>query len=355
MPKELMLKVFEALPLKALCRFTTVCKSWNQLLSSPSFVPSSLSSPKTFFLFETSSLSSAPKTKRNRREDRLYYADDIDYTRASFCKETTFQHASIGISSCSNGILYIFSIPTPNTQVDMYNIAFSFDPIIRNIIIMAVEWDFIGPISENKKQCLWIYDSMIQNWRSLDVGLPIYDPSSSHPFCTSHCIVGTTWYALRLHSVVCYDMKKKAWEKIDSPLSLEHQLEGIDSNHTWWYSEILEWNGRLSFVITRRNNIDGSLKAGVWVFSWEEKKWVEALRADLKEWGLTGQYRHIGFYDDIFFLVAYNKCITYEMKCGHLKRFESDYEAGWFLPKPFRPNLFTWKPKSKPKPKPMQG
>ncbi|ERN02867.1 hypothetical protein AMTR_s00463p00014100 [Amborella trichopoda] len=78
-------------------------------------------------------------------------------------------------------------------------------------------------------------------------------------------------------------MKKRAWEKIDSPLSLEHQLEGIDLNHTSWYSEILEWNGRLSFVITRGNNLDGSLKAGVWVFSWEEKKWVEALRADLKE------------------------------------------------------------------------
>ncbi|KAL4191289.1 hypothetical protein AMTRI_Chr07g79850 [Amborella trichopoda] len=303
MPEQLMLKVFEALPLKALCRFTSVCKSWNQLLSFPSFVPCSLSSAKTFFLFETSSLSSPPKTKRNRREDRL----EKYFLIGNPLKQKEF-----------------FSIPTPNTQVDMYNIAFSFDPIIRNIIIMAVEWDFIGPISDNKKQCLWIYDSMIQNWRSLDVGLPIYDPSSSHPFCTSHCIVGTTWYALRLHSVVCYDMKKKAWEKIDSPLSLEHQLEGIDLNHTSWYSEILEGN-----------NIDGSLKAGVWVFSWEEKKWVEALRADLKEWGLTGQYRYIGFYDDI----------------GHLKRFESDYEAGWFLPKPFRPSLFTWKPK----PKPMQG
>ncbi|KAL4191264.1 hypothetical protein AMTRI_Chr07g28990 [Amborella trichopoda] len=304
LPPELILKVLEELPMKSLCRFTSsVSKMWKQLLSSPSFVPSSLSSPKTFFLFETS-LSSPPKTKRNCREDRLYYADDVDYTRASFCKETTFQHASIGISSCSNGILCFlstrekyflignplkqkefFSIPTPNTQVDMYNITFSFDPIIRNIIILAVEWDFIGRINDNKKPCLWIYDSMIQNWRSLDVGLPIYDPSSSHPFCTSHCIVGTTWYALRLHSVVSYDMKKKAWEKNDSPLSLEHQLEVMDLNNTLSYSEILEWNGRLSYVITRGSTIDGSLKTGVWVFSWEEKKWVEAFRAELKEWG----------------------------------------------------------------------
>ncbi|ERN02866.1 hypothetical protein AMTR_s00463p00014090 [Amborella trichopoda] len=43
---------------------------------------------------------------------------------------------------------------------------------------MAVEWDFI----DNKKQCLWIYDSIIQNWKSLDVGLPIYDPSAATPF-----------------------------------------------------------------------------------------------------------------------------------------------------------------------------
>ncbi|KAL4191290.1 hypothetical protein AMTRI_Chr07g79860 [Amborella trichopoda] len=318
MPEELMLKVFEALPLKAFCRFTSVCKSWNQLLSSPSFVPSSLSSPKTFSLLRPLS---HPLLKIRETVERTGCIMLMILTT----RGQIFSHRKPTKAKriLSHPNAKFFSIPTPNTHVDMYNIAFSFDPIIRNIIIMAVEWDFI----DNKKQCLWIYDSIIQNW-------------NSHPFFTSHCIVGTTWYALRLHSVVCYDMKKRAWEKIDSPLSLEHQLEGIDLNHTSWYSEILEWNGRLSFVITRGNNLDGSLKAGVWVFSWEEKKW-----------GLTGQYRHIGFYDDIFFLVAYNKCITYDMKSGHLKRFESDYEVGWFLPKPFRPSLFTWKPK----PKPMQG
>ncbi|KAL4191260.1 hypothetical protein AMTRI_Chr07g28950 [Amborella trichopoda] len=308
LPEEFLLKVLEALSLKSLCRFISVCKSWNELLSSPSFIPSSLSSPR---IFCTSSLSFPPKTKRNCREDRL-----------------------IGISSCSNGILCFlsktekkflignplrqkefFSIPTPNTDVDEYTMAFSFDPINGNIIIMAFE--------------------------SLDVGLPIYDRTSSHPFCTSHCIIGTTWYALCHHSTVCYDMNKKAWEKIGSPLSLELQLMDLNS---WWYSDILEWNGRLSYVITRGSNIDGSLKAGLWVFSWEEKKWVEALQADLKEWGLTGPYHNIGCYDDNFFLMAHNKCITYDMdNNGQLKRFESD-QAGWFLPMPFRRSLFTCKP-----------
>ncbi|KAL4191249.1 hypothetical protein AMTRI_Chr07g79660 [Amborella trichopoda] len=364
LPQELILKILEELPLKSICKFRTVSKSWNQLLSSPSFIPSSLSFPKTFFLFENSSLSS-PKTflnffpfKRNCEEDRLFYAADIEYNKASICKETTFQHRSIGISCCSNGLLCFLSqpektifignpltqkefvsIPTPNTQVDDYTMAFSFDPISRNIIIIAFEWNLV----DHKKHSLWIYDSAIQNWRSLDVGLPIYDRSSSHPFCTSHCIIGTTWYALCHQSVVCYDMKKKAWEKIDSPLSLE--LELMDLN-AWWYSQLLEWNGRLSCVITSGIGLDGigSLKAGVWVFSWEEKKWVQVLRADLKEWGLTERYRHIGFYDDIFFLVAYNKCVTYDMKSRQLKRFESDESEGCFLPMPFRPTLLSWKP-----------
>ncbi|ERM98418.1 hypothetical protein AMTRI_Chr07g28750 [Amborella trichopoda] len=282
-------------------------------------MPSSLSSPKTFFLFKASSLLS-PKTffpfkrkrgelkiffpsKRKCREVRLFYAADIDYTRASFCKETTFQHASIGISSCSNGILCFLSqtekkflignpltqkefvsIPTPNTDVDDYTMAFSFDPINRNIIIIAFEWDFI----DHKKHSLWIYDSTIQNWRSLEIGLPIYDRSSRLPFCTSHCITGTTWYALCHQSVVCYDMKKKAWEKIDSPLRLVcRNLNGVfrNLNGWWWKSKILEWNGRLSYVITSGIGIDGSesLKAGVWVFSGEENKWVEVLQTDLKE------------------------------------------------------------------------
>ncbi|ERN04787.1 hypothetical protein AMTR_s00140p00080020 [Amborella trichopoda] len=178
--------------------------------------------------------------------------------------------------------------------------AFSFDPINGNIIIMAFEWDL-----------------------SITRNIP----------CRSTI--------RRFRTGVCYDMNKKAWEKIGSPLSLELQLMDLNS---WWYSEILEWNGRLSYVITRGSNIDGSLKAGLWVFSWEEKKWVEALQADLKEWGLTGPYHNIGCYDDNFFLMAHNKCITYDMdNNGQLKRFESD-QAGWFLPMPFRRSLFTCKP-----------
>ncbi|KAL4191148.1 hypothetical protein AMTRI_Chr07g79260 [Amborella trichopoda] len=302
LPQELILKILEELSLNSLCRFKSVSKLWNQLLSSSSFVPSFLSSPKLCFSLRPplSHLHPLPHPQIGCFM-LLILTTTVLHSRMLLILTTTVLHS--GISCCSNGILCFLSqtekiffignplkqkefvsIPTPNTEVHNYTMSFSFNPMNRNINIIA----FTSDITDYKKHSLWIYDT---NWRSLDVGLPIYDRST--------------------------------WEKIDSPLSLE--LELMDLN-AWWYSQILEWNDRLSYVITSGIVIDGSgsLKAGVWVFSWEEKKWVQVLQADLKEWGLTGgmgltggrRCPHVGFYGDIFFVVAFNMCIQYDMKGG---------------------------------------
>ncbi|ERN17377.1 hypothetical protein AMTRI_Chr02g215860 [Amborella trichopoda] len=329
LPKELLMKVFILLPVKTLCRFRAVCKSWEGLLSSQSFLPSSLSSPRPFTLFLKDCDYGIKK---------MFFRSNFDPSNALSCNETQFQcEDDIKGFACSNGMVCCLiglgssvklSIgnplaqqnfcPIPKLETSIMSFGFSFDPNSRNFKILVHSYPYD----------IWIFDSSVGSWSLLNAQRGI----SLLPLSSFVCI-GTTWYALSNDQqlLVSIDTKRKKWEKIWTPIGF-----GIMGANGFSCDKIQEWNGRLSYAMVT-NEV---LEAGIWVL-YEDNQWVEVMTLDLKELGLRDFRLHpVVWFDEMFVMENEDNCVTYNSVNDQLKSFPPQWFKGHLV---YRPTMFAWK------------
>ncbi|KAL4378024.1 hypothetical protein GQ457_02G032570 [Hibiscus cannabinus] len=160
LPAEVILEILQRLPVKSLVRFRSVCKTWNTLISHPSFISThlqtSLSNNTPFLLL---------KCKKKRKRNYFLHHDNDGFDEFKplqfpvFCSVLDTQvlgscHGLICLDVFPNGFLFFIfwnpsihkyiSLPWPSISHDVrLNFGFGFDSRTNDykLVIVGVEKD----------------------------------------------------------------------------------------------------------------------------------------------------------------------------------------------------------------------
>ncbi|ERN19878.1 hypothetical protein AMTR_s00071p00048380 [Amborella trichopoda] len=363
LPDDLMIHIFAALPVKSVCRFKAVSKSWKKLLSSHYFAIThhSLSTSQSFSL----------QLQGPYNDQEILYASAENIKDLCSGKKTGFQLQGLRWIACHNGIVCclvvsetegsFFFIGNPLTQREFvalpkldfhvrYNsFGFYFDPINQNFKIVAITCTETG--------ASLIFDSSIGEWRC-----PRNQPPNDIDRRWSVVSVGSECYVYSLYTLylqgmdhlMCFDMEREEWEVIHTPIWLASSCS----------YEIQERDGRLCII---QLTVDEVAQAQIWVLL-QDKRWQQLMKTDLGQLGLHkleelgvefGEFRiHPEFLIGDTLLLNMNILaidghsdvgswrqvgwwkVQYNIKSGELGKMVQDAQTRFFM---YQPTLLTCK------------
>ncbi|GMI79455.1 CONSTITUTIVE EXPRESSER OF PR GENES 1, CONSTITUTIVE EXPRESSER OF PR GENES 30 [Hibiscus trionum] len=184
MPEEVILKILNRLPVKSLLRFRSVCKSWNTLISHPSFISAhlqaSLSNNNTPFLLL--------KYRKNGKYGYFLHYDIDGFEEFKQLQFSPFRHAAVYsvVGSC-NGLICVLlydmnfvlwnpsiqkyiSFPKPSiTYVSSYKFGFGFgfDSRTNDYKVLVVG-------TEDDESCFELFSLNGNCWKRVDAVYPKY-------------------------------------------------------------------------------------------------------------------------------------------------------------------------------------
>ncbi|KAL4183863.1 hypothetical protein AMTRI_Chr11g157200 [Amborella trichopoda] len=351
MPDDPMIKILAALPVKSICKFKAVSKSWESLLSSHHFaINHSLST--------SHSLSLSLHYQKNGSQ--MFCASSQDISDPRSYTRTRFQHQDLCWVACNNGmvcslivskmgsfftvanpLIQTVSIPISNLEFHVYDFGFYFEPITLSYKILVN--------IDRKVGAFFIFDSSVGGWRPPRNETQIQLKALFMMVC-----VGSTCYGISSEEqgerlIMGLEMEREEWESIQTPAKIVE--EG--------FYKIQERDGRLCLVQVIP---DSRAQAQIWVLS-EGKKWTQLMNLDLKQLGWNKlEQSVVGFADFLLFPhlwiddrlllgiklseeVAFNDLYTsdlqvvYNCKSGQFGEIVVDADISCVLM--YKPTLFT--------------
>ncbi|XP_011628631.2 F-box protein At5g49610 [Amborella trichopoda] len=284
LPDDIVIEILAKIPMKSICRFQAVSKSWESLLSSHHFaVVHSISTSQYFSLF----------LKYKIDGTHVFYADAHNNTSPSAYRKTEFQQENVKWVACSNGLVcclmeskmgYYLAIGNPLIQSELipltmlefqlHDYGFYFDPINQNFKILVNADAYIDP-STNESIAFLIFDSSVEEWR-LPRNLPqIQIDALWMVVSVGSCCYGFSSKEPDEEILMAFDMEKEEWEIIHTPVTIRNNCS----------YKIQERDNELCLIQVTKH-LGAEVQADIWVLH-DEKKWVQVMRADLDKSGFS--------------------------------------------------------------------
>ncbi|KAL4189822.1 hypothetical protein AMTRI_Chr08g167340 [Amborella trichopoda] len=355
--EDVTLRIISSLPINSIFRFKCVCKSWNQLLSSPHFArihslspahPSDVSAlacvPNGFFLLHI------PKSDLSHKASPLPFAfvhsggdlrrlHRINLPSGGTLRLVLESHGMVCFSTNQfPDIVYIFNpvtreyaaLPVLKSRPEILGFFFDLEGQVFKVLVSFLT---------SKDEC-WVFSSATGQWKSVGAKLLASVSGKMNPFL---CVRGVCYGVFQCVDEVKmfgFDMEREEWEIFTLPLH-------VSDNRAKWLMKIVEWEGRPYLV-----HGFAQRKLGIWVFRKEDaEKWMRVTEICLeKRFGRRPDVNVIMQHRSFFVAEAKNMGVCLSLYSTQGKRRELDWEFFWH-PRchdgpllgifPFTPRLFS--------------
>ncbi|KAL3616302.1 hypothetical protein CASFOL_039692 [Castilleja foliolosa] len=306
LPEDLMICILTRLPVKAIIRFKSVCKTWFHLFSTPEFEKlhqaqfSSTPEKKdqSFIVHSFMMNSSEPETQFS-----IFNIEDGEkkptILQHPFAHAQDIQLCTVG---CFNGLVCIrradqFFLWNPATNMSktvplkdcrpfkMESLGFGYDAIKADFKVVM-----IVATMEYRLAYVEIYSVNLDSWIRVDMGFDLF---SSFKDKNDLILNGNPYWVTRIDGnevLVCFDMLELVFKIVHVPIiewmsSLDEEVcYGFKTKTvTKRYVEFVDWNGALGALVTdyevvynTRTGIPYSVRVKcvwVWVFDDIERIW----------------------------------------------------------------------------------
>ncbi|KAJ8759483.1 hypothetical protein K2173_007096 [Erythroxylum novogranatense] len=276
-PQELIELILLKLPIPSLAKFTSVCKSWNSLVTSQDFIDSHLSvalsippnSNPTLFAYSTVS---HPFEHYSLHFDPNSFADhqSIPFPFPSPPEEKFGYHlvgTIHGLICLANyrDEVYIWNpmvrryiqLPPPKLDSKTWNFLpnmteFAFDPVKNDYKVVRISYGFVGIEIELRAE---IWSLKERSWREIEQAKAVVKPYTVLRFDPSQCFVheAVHWIEsdLGTNSILLFNISSESFSTLELPEQLFSERA--------WDLRVLEFNGLLAVAHYRHERESGVL------------------------------------------------------------------------------------------------
>ncbi|KAL3628739.1 hypothetical protein CASFOL_027785 [Castilleja foliolosa] len=320
--EDLMLCILARLPLKSICRFKSVCKHWNHLLSTQEFVKMQfkLSSKfkNQFFLVH--------RVNRNRSNTISVFNIESNEKKAKIL-DHPFDYTPVGVGvgigvsivGCCNGLVCVergqelvlwnpamnlFKTPSTlkdHTYIRRESLGFGYNAEGDDFKVVRIV--FLLEMQRLRKfvSCVEVYSVNSDSWTTIDPGFRFSElwfywldnnatvNVNGNPYWVGKVDEGGV---IEKDLLICFDMSKLVF-KIVPLSSLDYNMTKLDKKFvdlngslgalvfTWKNEEMIEYvdlNGSLDALVTTWKNEESIEYVDFWVFDDGEQIWTKSHR-----------------------------------------------------------------------------